>query len=136
MKATCIKRAALAALILVSLWAGTVHAATLPPMHVGRIQVGYQRLGTGGYAIWAVVAIHDLEHMPVAGALVTAQWSLPPGGGGPQQKVVTNVQGRARFQIQAVERGVYRVCVGEVAKPGWAYAPALNELTCASVSVG
>jgi hypothetical protein len=135
MKAKGVMMLAGVALILASLGAGIALAAGLPAMHVGGIQAGYEPLASGGYAVWALVAIDDMEHMPVPGATVSVQWTVPPGAGGPRQRAVTNFQGLARFQVQSVERGVYRVCVTGVAKSGLVYAPSLNEETCRSVRV-
>jgi hypothetical protein len=134
MKAKMFSRVLWTVLVLASLWTGMAQAASLPPMHVGRVQASYAPVGIGGYSIQAMVTIHDLEHMPVAGATVVVGW-ISPKGIHLSQQAVTDFQGKARFEFRSAVRGAYQVCVTNVTKTGWVYDPMLNHQTCATVNV-
>ena len=134
MKAKMFSRVLWTVLVLTGLVTGMAQAASLPPMHVGRVQASYAPVGIGGYSIQAMVTIHDLEHMPVPGATVVVGWVLPNGAHQSQQ-AVTDFQGKARFQFRSAAAGAYQVCVTNVTKIGWVYNSRLNHQTCASVNV-
>jgi len=123
------------AVLLAGAWAGTGAAAGLPAMHVESIHAWAVRLPTGWWTVKAEVTVRDMEYMPVEGAAVIVGWSVPPGAGGPQQRVETDAHGIARFCIRAVERGLYRVCVANVEKTGMLYEPAASGPACASALV-
>jgi len=134
MKAKMFSRVLWTVLVLTGLLTGMAQAASLPPMHVGRVQASYAPVATGGYSIEAMVTIHDLEHMPVPGATVVVAWTLPNGIDLTQQ-AITDFQGQARFQFRSAASGVYQVCVTNVTKTGWVYNSKLNHQTCATVNV-
>jgi hypothetical protein len=107
---------------------------TPPPdtMHVDSIQMSYVQV-RNKFTVSADVAIKDQDAGPVAGATVSAQWTLPNGKLVDDQQV-TGATGVAAFNI-ASKAGAYQICVTDVTKTGWVYDPGQNVETCDTITV-
>jgi hypothetical protein len=69
----------------------------------------------------------------VPSATVSAQWTLPSGSKVNQQ-AATGTNGVTTFTYTGV-KGLYKVCVTNVTKTGWTYAPGQNAETCDQVRI-
>ena len=109
-----------------------VLAAEPVTMWVHQTMVTYTGRSSGGPdSMMAYAHIRDANYERVAGATVTATWTLPSGET-VVQPAVTTVQGIAKFYIFA-GAGNYTFCVDDVQKENWEYDATLNgDNTCAS----
>lgn len=99
------------------------------PMWVTRVRLAYNgRSSHSADRIVAMIHIRDADKDAVEGAEVTALWTLPDGSE-LEETAVTNEMGVAEFRVWA-GRGVYQICVEDVAKEGWVYDAELNDETC------
>jgi PKD repeat protein len=103
-------------------------------MHVHDIRLRYQDRGGGRYLVLGSVRILDQDNQRVAGATVSAEWTLPNGQHVTQQ-ATTNAQGMAQFRVKSTQVGSHELCVTDVAKAGWSYDPDQNAETCDSLAV-
>ncbi len=102
-------------------------------MFVSRVRLAYNGRSSGGSdRVVAMVHVRDTNKAAVAGATVTAEWTLPNG----TETVTgtTDFQGIATFQVWA-GRGTYTLCVTDVTKNGWQYDPDLNLETCGEIEI-
>jgi hypothetical protein len=121
--------------MLVSAIAFPVLAAGDPiPMWVSRARLAYVgRSSTGPDAVVGMIHIRDATKAKVAGATVTAEWTLP-GGTVFQETAPTDSAGIARFS-EWVGQGDYRLCVIDATKAGWLYDPTLDRESCSAFRV-
>lgn len=110
------------------------HMLGLQPaaIHVESIQMSYSLSG-GQYTVRAWVRIMDQGSVPVQGATVTVQWTLPSGAH-KVQSAVTNATGTARVKVGSGLEGTYQLCVTNVTLTGWVYDPGQNRETCDAVT--
>lgn len=103
-------------------------------MFVSRVRLAYNgRSSSSPDRVVAMVHVRDTNKAAVAGATVSAQWTLPNGT---VLKVTadTDFQGIATFQVWA-GRGTYTLCVTDVAKDECEYDPDLNLETCGEIEI-
>jgi len=134
MKARQMLFVAVVAAVLATTIALPVMAEDAIAMWVSRARLAYNgRSSHSPDRIVGMIHVRDANLATVAGAEVTAQWTLPDGTV-VEQTAVTAFQGIATFQVWE-GRGVYRLCVTDVAKDGWDYDQDLNRETCAELLV-
>lgn len=125
---------ALAAAMLIALIALPVSADDGIAMWVSRVRLAHNgRSSHSPDRVVGMVHVRDANLATVAGAEVTGQWSLPDGTL-LEETAVTAFQGIATFTVWE-GRGVYRLCVTDVAKEGWTYQELMNRETCAEMTV-
>ena len=76
----------------------------------------------------------DEAGLPVSGATVSAEWTLPNGSLVPQQ-ALTSAKGVATFRVKSRSAGAFEICVTDVVKAGYLYDPAQNRVTCGMVTI-
>lgn len=94
-------------------------------MHVGNIRMKYQEGDGGRYRVLGLVPVEDEGNAPVAGATVSAEWTLPTGQS-VVRSAVTLASGMARFQIGSRQEGLYTLTVMLVEAAGFVYDPDQN----------
>lgn len=107
-----------------------VEAATA---HVGGIFL-VQRPAPAAQRLIGVVTVLDQAQAPLAGAAVTAQWTLP-GGRTLVRTATTVANGTTRFQFLALGPGVYVLTVLDIQAAGHVYDPAQNAETSEQIVV-
>lgn len=103
-------------------------------VHVGNIRLKYQVGSGGAYRLTGQVPVLDGAQAPVAGASVTAQWTLP-NGQVIVRTAVTAANGVARFQANSRQQGLHILTVLGVQAPGYVYAPEQNLETSEEIMV-
>lgn len=104
------------------------------PMWVTRVRLGYNgRSSHSPDRVVAMVHVRDANNAAVAGALVSAVWTLPDGTT-LETTAVTDFQGIATSELWAGS-GTYQLCVTDVILDGWLYQPELNLETCGSIVI-
>jgi hypothetical protein len=103
-------------------------------MNVELIKMRYRDFGGGRYIVYSTLRIVDQNDMPLEGATVDAEWTLPDGSTDTQQ-VVTNSRGLARFRVKTLQVGEFEMCVTDVALDGYTYDPSQNGETCDTLTV-
>lgn len=103
-------------------------------VHIGNIRLKYQAGSGGAYRLIGQVPVLDAEQVPVAGATVTAQWTLP-NGNRIVRTAVTAANGVARFQINSRQQGLHILTVLDVQAAGYAYDPDQNLETSEELQV-
>ena len=111
----------------------TISNRYVPPVHVRSIALRYQAKN-GLYLVKAGVRIVDASHAPVAGATVSAEWTLPDGSK-LDADATTNATGQAVFKTKSGLVGSYGLCVTAVSKAGMVYDPGQNHVTCRELPV-
>ena len=102
-------------------------------VHVGNILVRWKQ-ASGLFTVMGTVPIADQAGAAVAGATVSAQWTLPDGS--TQSKTaVTGLTGLAKFRANSTQHGEYELCVTNVVASGYTYDPGQNIETCETVVV-
>ncbi len=94
-------------------------------MHIGNIRLKYQVGSGGAYRLTGQVPVLDGAQAPVAGATVTAEWTLP-NGQTIVRTAVTAANGAARFQVNSRQQGLHVLTVLDVQSPGYVYDPGQN----------
>ena len=108
------------------------------PMWVHRARLNYNgRSSTGDDRVVALIHVRDANNEMVAGATVTAEWTVPDPD--PDERVfrettLTNLKGIARFSVWE-GRGEYMICVIDVTKGGWLYDRNLDRESCPTFTV-
>ena len=124
------------------LYNGDCQEATLPDAftvtghttHVNAIKLTYTDAGSGRYVLDGQVQVVDEARVRVPGATVTAEWTLPSGAHVTKQ-AITRSNGVAAFRYKSLQTGVFTICVTDIAKAGYAYAPDQNRITCKSITI-
>jgi 5-hydroxyisourate hydrolase-like protein (transthyretin family) len=105
----------------------------VPVIHVASVDGSYRRV-SNGYRLGARVIVKDEQGVPVQGAQVNLQVTLPDGR---TQAVTrtTNANGTARLSFTTRRSGTYTFTVIEVSKTGDIYNPLVNVETSAVVTI-
>ncbi len=114
-------------------WFGGCEPPTADTMHVQAIKMKYLER-TGLYRVISALRVLDQNNVPVPGAVVSGEWTLP-GGATVAQEAVTNSRGIARYRVKSIRTGLYGFCVTDVVKAGYVYDPSQNGETCDELSV-
>ncbi|HNS49647.1 MAG TPA: hypothetical protein PKO09_00515 [Anaerolineae bacterium] len=134
MKTKSLLFAAVVAAMLLTMLALPAMADEDTAMWVSRVRLAWNgRSSSSPDRVVGMVHVRDANLAAVDGALVTAEWTLPNG----TQVVataLTDFQGIATIETWA-GGGSYTLCVTDVAKAGWVYAPDLNLETCGALLV-
>jgi hypothetical protein len=80
--------------------------------------------------------IFDQNGMPVEGALMAGEWTLPDGTivAGVPSYGLTDVLGHEKFRLMDVQTGVYNFCVTSITKAGYFWDPG-DPLKCLSIDI-
>jgi len=97
------------------------------PMFVGSIRM------TVGGTVKASIAVDRYLSERVPGATVDTQWTLPDGST-MTASGTAGVRGIAQIFVPRTQVGTYQICVTNVTASGYAYSPAYNKATCATVT--
>jgi formylglycine-generating enzyme required for sulfatase activity len=110
--------------------------AGLASLHLNRMKQNWAPAARPGYyKVITNLIVHDQDHARAAGVTVEGDWTLPDGSV-VHQAEVTNSQGQAKFRLKDTQRGTHRLCVTDMLKEGYIYAPELNEAdACKSILV-
>jgi hypothetical protein len=108
--------------------------SALPTLHVGDIRMGYRTVAPGTYRLQAAVPVLDEQGAGLAGATVSARWTLPDGRTG-NQTATTGAYGFAVFTRNFRQTGVYAITVLDVTKTGYQYDPSQNFQTSEQLTV-
>jgi len=103
-------------------------------LHVAGIKLRYLDRGGGRYVLTARVRIVDQDNLPVQGALVEGEWTLPDGslaaGSG-----VTDARGFVQVRLKSRQTGEYQFCVTNVGLSAYTYDPDQNVETCDTLAL-
>jgi hypothetical protein len=103
-------------------------------VHVGNIRMGYRAAGSVAYLVLGLVPIRDDEMHPVAGAVVTAEWTKP-NGRTIVRTATTRASGVALFWLYTWQEGLYTLTVLDVQAEGHTYDPDQNFETSEELQV-
>lgn len=98
-------------------------------MYVRDIRLRYRVRPGDRYQTQGLVRMFDGDDQPVAGVLVSAEWTLPSGAMRLQQRQ-TNATGVARFGSTSRQIGAYELCITGVTAADYLYDPDQNWETC------
>jgi len=117
-------------------WPGGTGASAIG-LHLYRAKDNWRPAARPGYyklvTLWV---IHDQDHLVAPYVTVNGEWTLPDGSVLPKS-AVSNVKGQVKFNLKSNQVGTYQFCVTAMAKAGYAYEPAANEVpACRSIEVG
>jgi len=115
--------------------AGQAGCGSVPTdtMHVKSITMSQSAIRRG-HAVKASIVIVNQNNVPVVGATVSAQWTLPDDSIDDQQDL-TNKNGIAKFVLKSSQLGRFQICVTDVTRAGLTYDPGQNVVTCDSTKV-
>ena len=103
-------------------------------MSVSRVRLAYCGRSSGGSdRIVGMVHVRDVNKAAVAGATVTAEWTLPDGTV-QEDTALTDFQGIATLQVWEGS-GTYKLSVTNVTKDGWVYDSDLDLETIGELEV-
>ena len=126
--------AAVVAAMLLTMLALPAMAEGDTAMWVSQVRLAWNgRSSSSSDRVVAMVHVRDANLAAVDGAVVTAEWTLPDGEV-LEATAVTDFQGIATFEVWE-GGGAYALCVTDLAKAGWFYAPELNIETCGGLLV-
>jgi len=106
----------------------------LPKIYVGNIAMKYRTVVPGTYMLQAKVPVWDEAGNRVAGASVTAQWTLPDGRTITQTRP-TAANGAAAFTRTSKLTGLFTITVLDVQKADFEYDPGMNQETSEDITV-
>jgi hypothetical protein len=106
----------------------------LPKIYVGNIVMKYKTVVPGTYMLQAKVPVWDEAGNRVAGASVTAQWTLPDGRTITQTRP-TAANGAAAFTRTSKLTGLFTITVLDVQKADFEYDPGMNQETSEDITV-
>ena len=111
----------------------TLEGGSSSKLHVNGLALSYT--GTvAPFKLRSVITVHDQAHARAAGVTVYGTWTLP-NGRPISRTAVTNLTGRATIPVSG-KAGTYQFCVTNLAKTGYTYDPAANEVpACQTITV-
>ena len=105
-----------------------------PKIYVGNIVMKYKITVPNTYMIQAKVPVWDEAGNRVAGADVTAQWTLPDGRTFTQTRTTAS-NGAAAFTRTSKLTGLFTIMILDVQKAGYEYDPSMNQETSEDLMV-
>jgi hypothetical protein len=97
-------------------------------MHIGDIQGQFSLDPYGRYLIKIRVLVHDQDHSPLGEVAVDASLWSPAGGPYERTRMTKNMTGKAAFPWGSRSAGMWKICVDNLTKSGYAYVPGDNDV--------
>jgi hypothetical protein len=105
-------------------------------LHLNHLKTNWKPWAPGVNKAIGLALVHDDNHGPVAGAMVSGEWILPDGTVQAAEGT-TDGEGLARLVVKSGQTGLHQMCVTNVELDGYAYTPAVNDCgPCTSLLVG